>query len=257
MKDLLANLGLSWGMLVLALITVAGWAIQASITYRLSRKLSEHRQAQETRDTLIGQQIQLPPAVIERRIEAVAEVWDIFCKCRENPPTVFMAAVDLMTTKELEERVSKANFARGIRSDLSGSKLTEWLKQYHAEQFRPFIVEESFILWHTYRAVIGRSAYLLLESLKTGKARHWFVDPFTKRLMERCLSMQEIEKLGTYKIGQQRRFKEAIEAKLLASLKRTLAGNTKEDFKQVSETLSSSEILRGDDPTVEELVSET
>ena len=215
MNDLLVNSGLSWGMLVLALITVVGWAIQAGINYGFSRKLSEHGQAQKTRDLLIGQRIQLPPAVIEKRIEAVAEVWDIFCKCRENPPTVFMAAVDLMTTKELEERVSRPDFAQGIRSDLSDDTLTEWLKQYHAEQFRPFIVEESFLLWHTYRAVIGRSGYLLLESVKTGKARHWFVDPFTKRLMERCLAVQEIEKLGTYKIGQQRRFKELIEAKLL------------------------------------------
>ena len=244
MEEFLAGLELSWGVITIALATVIGWAIQGFIGHRFRSRLVSQSQTQQARDSLIGQQIQLSPSVVERRIQGIAELWNSFCRCKGQPPSAIVSATDLLTSEEYEKVIVRRQFIEALNAELSETQLFEWLKQENIEMHRPFIEERSYRLWFMYRAVIARRAFLVLESVQKQEARHWFEDRHTQRLMEEYLTTQEIEELARNRIGRQRRFTEVVEKKLLKSLKSTQAGSTEQDFQQVDEILTNAEILR-------------
>lgn len=245
MNNFLSTLDLAWSLLGLSLITIIGWVVQGFINHRFGRRLALHTQAQKARDTLIEQQMQTAPGLVELRIDAVKQVWDSFCQIKSNPPSFLQHAMDLMTLEERAKSIVNQKFiSTAQKTSIDVEKIAEWMKSTEVEHLRPFVEGRGYLVWVVHRAVVARNAYLIGKSIENKEYIHWPKDKTTLRLLELCLEPKELASLDKVEFRQLAKFSEIMETKLLASLNRSLSGQTEEDISQISEALAKAEQLR-------------
>ena len=156
----------------IAILLVRTWLlerIRQSIRVEYDQRLEEYRRNLQTSHELMLQQIQAiqttannslvegQRVVAEYRVNAVKEVWQEVVLWRTELPF----AIVILDPDEYPD----------IRSDpkLSGLTNDNYLTRIlnnRIEEFRPFLGEYCFSLCFAYRAIVGRAALLLEQSVK-------------------------------------------------------------------------------------------
>ena len=220
------------------------WMARRSFEHHLSKKLATLSQAQEARDDLIRQSIVMPDLIVEQRVQAAKHLWKSFCDFRNKRPASVLFEVDVLTLAEFEKKVQDATFCKRVKAELSLESIVMWSEQCEIEHARPFLDSNSYLHWFVYRAVVARSAFLLLESAETGRGEHWTQDANIRGMLRSCLTEREIQQLDSCQAFHIVEWTRISEARLLDSLKRSLSGNTKEDYGQVARTIAQVDRLR-------------
>lgn len=167
--------------------------------------------------------IEAQRAAAEKRVAAADELWQEVLRLRqEAPPALFL--LDMASFDGLQRPETIARLRTMVSESASTSRDRWATANPKIEAVRPFLGEETYTLFHIYRAVFGRIFVLLKEDLKSNRVGKWYEDTSIRRLLDATLSPDEIQRFEEFTNMRAQFVGDAIEAKILERLRKVIAG---------------------------------
>ena len=95
---------------------------------------------------------------------------------------------------------------------------------------RPYIGEKCYSLFFAYRAVLGRTVYLLMDDLeKGGEFRVWHQEKRIRELFTLLLDENEMTEFDRLRVGHVARFTDYVETRMLSYLREVISGRDTSD----------------------------
>lgn len=220
-------------------------AFKASIQEETSRSLIGFKKQLEEHATLVayardsaayGQR-----AVMERRLDAIQQLWNSLLSLNEDLPPV-VDYIDLLTRDEYKQRDYRGS-GRRLLSDLtmesiedlsarhgqvSGSAggLKDGKIDYSTERVRPLVGEYMWSLFASYRVLALRVLFLVHQSKEDKNVVVWYEDSNIREILAALLDQRETDEFDEL---TGRRFfwiRDRVRHKLVLAMQKTMSGET-------------------------------
>ena len=176
--------------------------------------------------------------VMERRLDALQELWNSLLSLNEDIPRV-VKYFDHLTADEYERARDRAR-GQELLSEFSFAHLEELSAKhgqisggadktaseinYDVEKVRPLVGEYLWGLFSDYRLVVFRLLFLL-HVLREGNGRGiWYEDSYAREVLSRILNAKEIEELDSVRLRKFQRFQELVDSKILLGIRKIVSG---------------------------------
>jgi hypothetical protein len=138
----------------------------------------------------------------------------------------------MLMPSELPSALEPSGMLRDLfeEADPEGEAKTLWLNRAEVEIDRAFAGEYLFSLFYAYRAFIGRVAYLLMKSYKTGKLQPWHDDATLTSLLRDVLAAEELFLVQRTGATRLRLVQRLIEQKMLTHIAEVVSGTASATF---------------------------
>jgi hypothetical protein len=200
---------------------------QQSEIERLRAELSRNQSIQ---NAAIGSFAASHSAANERRFNAIDQLWKAVIRIRANTPPIVTIS-DILLPNEYGELFTNPNF-RAARNDVNQFTIVGAMNASTAdlENCRPFLGEYLWSLFFAYRALVGRSLFLISEARDVSSYRPWYQDKGIRDLLCAVFSNEDVERLLSLRIGRFDAVRMAIEQKMLEHAQGTISGEASGDL---------------------------
>ena len=185
-------------------------------------------------------------AASERRLQAVEALWKTILELRNNTPTI-VGVADMLTSDETRKVPADPRLAPLLK-DLSEAKIVSIFIQGSSgvEVFRPFFGDYLWSLFFVYRALMGRISLIFVKGRGQATVDYWAEDDGVRQLLSAVLSKDELEHFHKMRIGKLDFMRGAMEAKILAEIRRIVSGQSSgevalDQARRISEALARVE----------------
>ena len=218
-------------------------AFKASIQEANSRSLIGFEKQLEQYETLVayardsaahGQR-----AVMERRLDAIQQLWNSLLSLNEDLPPV-VGYIDLLTRDEYKKRDYRGS-GRRLLSDLSMESIEDLSAKhgqvsgfpggsnagnidYSIERVRPLAGEYMWSLFASYRLLALRVLFLVHESKEDKNVIVWYEDSYIREILAALLDQRETEEFDGLRLGKFSWIRDRLESKLLLAMQKTMSG---------------------------------
>jgi len=159
-------------------------------------------------------------AADNKRVEAVEKTWISFTDIGNVTVKEHFLYLDILLETEFVSLLGKKDATETLTVDLDKMNKDSVI----VDALRPFINEALYSIYFTFRAIRGRTGFLLINSIETRKAISWSRDAFMLKLMKNILSDQEVEAIHKAPLGKWGLLRLFFYNKALSEMNKILSG---------------------------------
>lgn len=161
---------------------------------------------------------------IERKLDALENLWEAVLEARKNVPTV-LGFLDFLTVDEYKSSKENPHFQQLV-GEVSIEKLVTMFNDNvgSRERIRPYVGEYLWALLSTYQALIARVALLLHWGTKDDEKLNWHKDAGVLQLTKAFLDSNESTEFAAVKFGKFRWLQSNVEQKILVGIEAIISG---------------------------------
>lgn len=191
----------------------------------LERLRADAARQMATRDSAMDNFAAARNAAYERRLNAIDVLWKGVLMLRERRPQIVFLLDNILVPQEYPEVFTNPRF-RPLLDALSTDDLMLKINKAseEIEQHRPFMGELLYSYFWAYRALVGRTAFLVEKGRDGGKLQEWFDDPGYRTLVSAVLTKGEIDAVNARGIGKLETTQQLLEGKILTSANKLISG---------------------------------
>ncbi len=146
--------------------------------------------------------IESQKAFSAERVNATKCLWAEVMKLRDNKSTA-IAFLDILTFEEYGSQIYKNSNFNFFDEQLSIQKTTELLSA-NADSLRPFLDEKTYAYFWSYRALVGRLSYYMMQVRESGQPENpWQEDKGIIEIIRPTLGKNELERFQSEKWSTQ------------------------------------------------------
>ncbi|MBY4692757.1 hypothetical protein K6W21_01470 [Burkholderia latens] len=156
----------------------------------------------------------------QRRLTSLGELWQHFVTARAITPPVIVARWDILLPSEYSDGLAKRTLFEITQEEvIDRIKATD-----SAENIRPFVGEDLWAYFFTFRAVMGRIGHLYVEGYKKRLLTPWYDDTSIKAMLATLFNESEIADLEKNHIGKLRAVQQMASAKFAKAIQEAASG---------------------------------
>lgn len=171
----------------------------------------------------------------EKRVIAVEIIWSNINYLKSKIPSPLGIIYNILTEKEIDEFLESDSTnvqITSMKNELNTfneyeyfNELSETTKDIFKQ--RPFLGEELWLSYETYKAFIGRLIYRIHEDIQVNKKiSHWHNDSSIMIILETYLNTDEINFIKNKKMGSLNTTLNLLDTKVLHQMNSIISGNS-------------------------------
>jgi hypothetical protein len=196
----------------------------------LERMRASNAQSQMIQATATASFAEGHRAAHERRLEAIATLWEETLRVRKVTPAV-INFIDLFDSGSQTELLATGPMRELVQSVTVEKLAKDFLHTGpDVERVRPFVGELAYSLFFAYRAIPARIISILKRSLQKGGTADWMSDPGLHELLVSFLTSEELSELDRMRKEHFSWLRIRLETKLLERMTRLISGQDSGDL---------------------------
>lgn len=244
---------LSGGLVYLLIKTYLTERIKASVKNEYDRDIERLREQIRSGELIatssIGIQSQGALETHKERLKAIQSVWDGYLKVRDSVLSVSSWDSSILESEFASllsgREIKQAAMVKNLLQDADAAVDTNYDLYNEVSRTRAFLNERIWRIFSTYYVAKTRVHYLYSQGCRNGVIKHWRHDTAIRELLERNLTLEEVNTVYQKELGGLTMLASVIEQKLLGEFHRITTGrdaadNTLEQAKRLADLSRSA-----------------
>lgn len=178
----------------------------------------------------------------ERRLKSIEILWENIIKLRQygNPLISFYS---VLLPSEYNDNIEKIMKSLNLQSLSNERSMELSIETDCVEMQRPFLNEELWSLFYTYRAFILRNIYIFLSGVDKGNIKPWYQDSNLVNFLNLSLGNEVVSKINSKSIGSLSEAVTLLEQKIILKCTEITSGEfaSEAGFKQARNLIDAVE----------------
>jgi hypothetical protein len=206
--------------------------IEKTINHNYDKKLQNLKGEIDRNNSILNSTIQnyfsSSQKILDKKILAYEIVWNSILQIKKDFPAGVLVVHQLITDSELEKedahKTLNDNEMIGtlLRSYNGQKEVEKMLNDDELLKYKPYLSDQTYKLFYTYRALIGRVTHSFILEFNKGLIYHWKKDESLKKILEVTLTSQELNYVFEIQLDSLSRIIELVEYKILQDFRSSL-----------------------------------